>query len=426
MTIRIKRRSQAEWLLFYIFTLPFAFYLLMGILSLPPMIKYTIDIAWVWLAFLIIVNRISIPNKESRIILRVVLLFIGSTILGAIINVVSPIYYLWGFRNNVRFFVFFFSCILFLKERNLESYLKIFDNLFWVNFVLTLYQFFVLGIKQDYLGGIFGVSIGCNSFTNIFLLIVITKSVLLCVHKKERLSTCLCKCAAALLVAALAELKVFFLEIAIVIVMATWQGRPSARKLVIILLSALGAIVAIRVLVYLAPDFAEWFNWETIIETAASDQGYTMSNDMNRLTAITMSWNRFLDSWVNKILGFGLGSCDHSDSFSFLLTPFFKAHSELNYIWFSSAFLILETGVVGLVLYFLLFICIFRYAGKCKKKYPEMLIYAKLSQIMSVMCMIMIIYNSAMRTEAAYMAYFVLALPFVRRESHNEKTNQPA
>jgi hypothetical protein len=48
-------------------------------------------------------------------------------------------------------------------------------------------------------------------------------------------------------------------------------------------------------------------------------------------------------------------------------------------------------------------------------------IYSQLAKIMAVMSLIMIFYNSALRTEAGYIMYFVLALPFIRRKSpHTE------
>ena len=41
--------------------------------------------------------------------------------------------------------------------------------------------------------------------------------------------------------------------------------------------------------------------------------------------------------------------------------------------------------------------------------------------IMSIVSVILIFYNSSMRTEVGYMVYFVLALPFISRKSELEE-----
>ena len=44
--------------------------------------------------------------------------------------------------------------------------------MFWINFVLTFVEFFVFGINQDLLGGIFGLVIGVNQYTNLYFVII--------------------------------------------------------------------------------------------------------------------------------------------------------------------------------------------------------------------------------------------------------------
>lgn len=58
--------------------------------------------------------------------------------------------------------------------------------LVWLDVVVSLYQFFVMQLDGDYLGGIFGVEKGGNVYTNIFFVIVVTKSVLSYLEKKRR------------------------------------------------------------------------------------------------------------------------------------------------------------------------------------------------------------------------------------------------
>lgn len=41
--------------------------------------------------------------------------------------------------------------------------------------------------------------------------------------------------------------------------------------------------------------------------------------------------------------------------------------------------------------------------------------YCRMGRILALMCMIIAIYNSSLRTEAGYMMYFALSVPFVMR-----------
>lgn len=50
------------------------------------------------------------------------------------------------------------------------------------------------------------------------------------------------------------------------------------------------------------------------------------------------------------------------------------------------------------------------------------MLYCQMGKIMAVMSVIMIFYNGALRTEAGYMMYFVLSLPFIRRENLPDRT----
>ena len=51
--------------------------------------------------------------------------------------------------------------------------------------------------------------------------------------------------------------------------------------------------------------------------------------------------------------------------------------------------------------------------------------YAQMGMIFSVICVVLTFYNSSLRMEVGYVAYFVLALPFVRRysDSFNEQNS---
>lgn len=416
MILRIKRRSQVEWLVLYIFALPFAFSLLMDLLYVPSIIKYTIDIAWVLLLVIVGASKKGIDNPHVARIMLVVGIFILVTLVGLCLEYQSIVYYLWGMRNNIRFFVFFMMCAMVLTRESADSCMRLMDKLFYINLVVTLYQVFVLDLHQDRLGGIFGNSRGCNAYTNIYLMIVVAWHMLRYMHRKETLKTCMIPCLLSLGIAAIAELKMFFFEFAMITALATLMTSFSFRKLGIILGAAIGLVVGVEIIKTRFPDFADWFDWANILESASSDRGYTLQEDMNRLTSLTISWNQFLDTWPRKLFGLGLGNCDYSSSFDFLTSPFYQQYGHLNYVWFSSSFMILENGLLGLVVYAYFFIKVYREAHLVEKTEADSKIYAHMAKIMALMALVLIIYNGSLRMECAYMLYLVLAMPFMKEK----------
>lgn len=414
LTLQIKKRGQNETMVLLILAIVFSLGLFLDLLNFPDLIKYTADVVWIGLFATIVINRFRMPNREAAKLLTMVFAFWIVTLFGFALNLKSPLYYLWGFRNNFRFFVYFFACCMFLRERNITEVLDLFDKLFYVNFAISIFQFFALGKKMDYLGGIFGTSQGCNAKTIVFFSVVMTRSLLKYIGGKETTKACLIKCGMALAVAALAELRFFFILFVGIVAMVLMITRTSIKKLWIIIAAGIGVYAGAMLLVIIFPGFKGFLNISKVLEVATSSSGYTGRGDINRLTAIPIVWTRFLETWSDRLLGLGLGNCDTS-AFSFLNTSFYEKYSYLHYNWFSSAFMFLETGIIGFSLYLLFFISVYIFAGKRFKTGEGVPEACQLVRVLAPVCLLLIIYNASMRAEEAYIMYFVLALPFINR-----------
>lgn len=414
MKIRFRRKSQPEWVVLFVLTMPFAFFLFIDVLGLPYSVKYMVDAAWLLLLLYMVKGRVRLPNAQAKRLAAIMALFFGIGMFVYVFRFQSPLYYLWGLRNNARFFVFFFACVVFVKERSAEQYLKLFNKVFWINIPVLVYQYVVMGKGQDTLGGVFGVEKGCNGYLNVFLVIVVTLSILRYLNGKEKPSYCFLKCAAALVITVFAELKVFVVELALVAALSAMMTRFSLRKAAVLLGTAVGVILTGRLIAARFPAFSDWFRISGMLEILSAYGGYTGSSDLNRLTAIPVSLS-YLPTLGEKLFGLGLGNCDYA-SFDFLVTPFFTAHENLHYVWFSSSFLVLETGLVGLVLYCLFFVWVYLGATARENRGQADPLLCQSARILAIMCLVLVIYNASLRTEAAYMMYFVLALPFLSKE----------
>lgn len=415
ITVSHPKRIQPENLARLLLILPF-------FLSwLPSGAGYFLDI--LWLALTVFLARFWRRSGGRRLggLALWVLTFLGLTAAVYLVQFQSLWYYLWGLRNNFRFYAAVFSFALFLKQRDVEEVWRLFDRLFWLNFWLSLLEFGVLGRRGDYLGGIFGMEQGCNGYTNIFLVIMVAKSVVFYLEGMGSSDRCLAKCAAALLIAALAELKFFFVEFAVILLLAMLFGKCTRRLFLLIMTGIVGAGVCVLLLYRMFPEFGGWFNPSDMLETATANTGYSSAGDLNRLTAISDISRQIFQSWGQRIFGLGLGNCDYA-GFDFLTSPFYRGREGLHYTWMSHSFLFLETGYLGLVFFFGFFVLVFFAAGRREKRCTgRQRAYCRVGRILAVLCMMMGIYNASLRSEAGYLAYFALALPFGRRE-HGKDT----
>lgn len=420
--VKIKRKSIFDWMIWALIMMPFLLGTINDLLGLTRAIRYILDFSWFVLLAMAFAHGLFRKSNIAQRLRVWIVLFIAYTLCVYIVQFQSPLYYLWGARNNFRFYAAFFAFVVFLSTSDIEHYLAWFDRLFWVNAVVSIFQYFVLEIEQDRLGGIFGVEVGCNGFTNLFFVITVTKSVVMYLQKNETIWVCATKLIVALFVAVLAELKFFFVEAIIIIIMAVLVTDFSWRKFWVVVGGISAIFFGASMLTILFPKFAGWFSIQWFYENALSSRGYTSTGDLNRLTAISGINDLWLKNTAQRIFGLGLGNCETS-GFDFLNTEFFKIHGDMHYTWLSHAFIYLECGWIGLIFYFGFFALAYKGIRKIEQSCSgKERCYCHMAKIVAVLCVPISIYNASLRAEAGYMAYFVLAIPYVIKESKRRMT----
>ena len=411
LIIRIKKRTQGELLIRLLFLLPFVLAPLCQLLHFPDAVKYAGDAAWMFLLLLLVLRRGG-QSRNLQGILLWVGLFAVYTALVYLLRYQSVFYYLWGIRNNFRFYVLFFATAAYLTRNDVEDLYRLLDKVFWINFAVTLVQYFLLDVEGDSLGGIFGTESGCNGYTVIFHAIVVAKTVIFYLMGKKKTGPCLGVCVIALYISALAELKYFFVIFIMIVVLGLLSTKFSWRQLLLIVGGTAAIFLGVTLLSALFSRGLNWFSLEWFYETATSGKGYTSAGDINRLNAFSQINDRWLtDSW-SRIFGLGLGNCDTA-GFEIVNTPFFKTYGDMHYTWMSHAMMYLECGWIGLVFYFGFFLLVYFKVLKIEKTCSnEWKGYCRLARILAISCLTISIYNSSLRMESGYMAYFVLAVPF--------------
>ena len=404
-------------MMLFIFFFPAAQAFLTELLPIPDAIKFLCDGFLVLLLLKLFSQRFTKIDNYSMPFVVVVGLFFFITLVGYLFNYQSVFYYLWGLRNNIRMFVAFFAFAYLADWEDAKGWIKALDVLFVINFAVVILQYFS-GYGQDYIGGIFGTSKGCNGSLLIFLCIVFAKTILSFMRGEEKMSKCIFVSVASLLVSTLSELKMFFILFILILFMASFMTAHSIKKTLFFAFGSVLVVLFSTLLTVLYKDFMDFLSFDSLIK-ALTDTGYATDEDIGRFTALPVISQRFLPGFFRKLFGLGLGNCD-SSSLSIFNTPFFKSHQTVHYSYFSYAFLFLETGFVGLALYASFFVASFFVSRKLKKLEMADEFACQMSIILSVISLILLVYNSSLRREIGFMLFFVLALPIISANEQRE------
>lgn len=404
-------------MMLFIFFFPAAQAFLTELLPIPDAIKFLCDVFLVLLLLKLFSQRFTKIDNYSMPFVVIVGLFFFITLVGYLFNYQSVFYYLWGLRNNIRMFVAFFAFAYLADWEDAKGWIKALDVLFVINFAVVILQYFS-GYGQDYIGGIFGTSKGCNGSLLIFLCIVFAKTILSFMRGEEKMSKCIFVSVASLLVSTLSELKMFFILFILILFMASFMTAHSIKKTLFFAFGAVLVVLFGTLLTVLYKDFTDFLSFDSLIK-ALTDTGYATDEDIGRFTALPVISQRFLPGFFRKLFGLGLGNCD-SSSLSMFNTPFFESHQTVHYSYFSYAFLFLETGFVGLALYASFFVASFFVSRKLKKLEMADEFTCQMSIILSVISLILLVYNSSLRMEIGFMLFFVLALPIISANEQRE------
>lgn len=404
-------------MMLFIFFFPAAQAFLTELLPIPDAIKFLCDGFLVLLLLKLFSQRFTKIDNYSMPFVVIVGLFFFITLVGYLFNYQSVFYYLWGLRNNIRMFVAFFAFAYLADWEDAKGWIKALDVLFVINFAVVILQYFS-GYGQDYIGGIFGTSKGCNGSLLIFLCIVFAKTILSFMRGEEKMSKCIFVSVASLLVSTLSELKMFFILFILILFMASFMTAHSIKKTLFFAFGAVLVVLFSTLLTVLYKDFTDFLSFDSLTK-ALTDTGYATDEDIGRFTALPVISQRFLPGFFRKLFGLGLGNCD-SSSLSMFNTPFFESHQTVHYSYFSYAFLFLETGFVGLALYASFFVASFFVSKKLKKLEMADEFACQMSIILSVISLILLVYNSSLRMEIGFMLFFVLALPIISANEQRE------
>jgi hypothetical protein len=357
----------------------------------------------------------KLAYQSNRLLYNLILTFYVEGLFSAIFYRFNLILWMWSLRNFGRFDIFLFACATFINAKTIAKISKILKLAFAVNFVLVFYQFGILGNRGDYIGGLFGIEGGtANTWLNIFLIVCFSLYTSEWLHNSITYLKYNIILIAAVAIATVSELKFFYIELILIVIMGLIASKKNAqfflRTLWISITIIVLAAISIPILYALFPNFNDFFHISTIINDAS--QSYTKSGDIGRLEVIPKVTSEIFggDKFLS-IFGIGMGNAEYS-TLELFTSEFYKRWGVLHYQWFSDAVILIQNGLLGLILYALFFVA----SGvRCYKHYKSIHeIYSINKQILlvgsmlSMSAILLAIYNISLNTESAYLLYFYL------------------
>lgn len=327
-------------------------------------------------------------------------------ILGDIVNTVPIKTSIWGIKNFLRFFLLIYSIIG--RYKFLDSYIfkKLVTKLFYLNILATTFDYYA-GRTGDSMGGIF---LG-NGDLAIFLIVslfLFTSDYF--VGRKKKLLV-VGAYVSSFLIAMLAEIKFLYL----IIPMCLYLSYVLIKKMTIMNISVfiLSCLFIVPTLKYALSFYYNEAYIEAIFNEEERDE--YLSNSGYNLGMADIGFNRntsienvqmlfFRDNLKTSLVGYGLGSASNSKTFGTWIADKYR---YTGYFFFTSSFVLIETGWIGYILFISIYLFImlrFLYYY-IKSKNNQERYWAAIGTMMGIMTFMFIWYNSS-----PYVDYY---LPFM-------------
>lgn len=313
-------------------------------LGMSSSIQYLNDFAWVILLLYIVKNKFWTRLKYQGFsgVLYAIGAYVLICYLSAILNFVDPFLTIWASRNLIRFIVFFLSVVVFLEENDIS---EIFNKLFWIqiiSFIIALYQYYVLGLHMDTLGGIFGH--GNGTALNTFQAMILAYFLCGYLQKKQPAYKVATILITSLLIAALAEEKAYFVYLIVVVAGSVIINRPTFKTVIIVA----AVLCAVPVGINILATVNDSWNLEVLTNMTRAVQYLDTSYGLSRTNPFPQIQSRFFNnSLLKDLFGIGFGASENCDASSIFTSEFYNRYAYLQYFDFTHQKKFLETGYLG-------------------------------------------------------------------------------
>ena len=344
--------------------------------------------------------------------------FILVCMIGAVAEAVDPGPLITGLRNYFKFLpLFLLPAVYKFSEKQLNTVLGVFLLMAALQVPLAFFQRFVQFSHSMHTGDPITGTVTVSSSLTMVLCVAIALVMTLYVHRKIALAPALVLFCFLAAPTTINETKATALLLPIAVLGPFLVARDVQKKW-------RKAVPVLGICIFGLVVFASVYN--TLIEARWGGTGITdffsgsgveaylyrgsregdLIQSIGRLDSMILPINFMSDQWMRLLFGLGIGNVSPSP-LSGLEGAYFEKGRELGYGMTAIGNLIWETGLIGLVLYLLLFVLIWRDTRRCAVLDEESGWYCTWWSICVVIFVFGFAYKSVLQlNELGYMVYF--------------------
>ena len=373
-------------------------------LGFPSIANYVCDALLLLTIFFALRNHTAgyVSHRGFQLLGFFVTFFWLVATISAVLNDIDPLLYAWAIRNTFRLFGIMYCCVRLFDKTDIYRILKLFVVLFWINVVVCTYQYFILGTDMDHTNGVFGTGSGGNAMMIVMMYFITAVYLFGYSSNRVKLGQLLLMLAACCYLAAIAELKVYYVLLALLIALCTFLNSPTLKTFTVLAVALIAFFTGIRLLETYNPGFTGFFSFEGIVKSNY-EGGYGSNEGLNRLSAVETLDALFMGSTQKELFGRGFGAGQYTQFFE---SDLYSAWGEtLHWTWFTDAAIFLETGYVGLALYSLQFLVIAFSSLHVPKFSLEDKWFLRVCTAVAIFCVMLIVYNCSLTVDPT--CYFI-------------------
>lgn len=333
---------------------------------------------------------------------------------------------IYGMYKYFRGFIYFFCTVALTNDKGELTAIRLYEKIYYINIIFVLFEYFILHLNQDLIGGIFGIIVGVNQYINFFFVIILVYIIvnLLYGTTKYARKKYLFFIVGMLAISAIAEIKYFYLEFLILLAFCLLLSKQKFKAMLIVVISLAGIGFFYKFLIIQFPEFAtlasELFHGG-LTRLVSLQRHYSTDYDIGRAVVFSYSNNYFLKTLVNRLFGLGMGAITSS---SFVDNSFWCINQATHYDLFYTAYLYIEQGIIGFVIFCSFFAVNIIYGIisviKNNNKYATMLIMANIGMIL------VFVYNMSIHSQLCFAGYYFVAVLLRKCINHNQTIRRKA
>lgn len=364
----------------------------------------------------------QIKKCLGHVIPTIIYLFITLGTISSLLNLITVPTYLWGLHYYIRYWILLICAYKTFDEHDVLKIKCILYRATLINIILCIIQV-AMGIKGDLLGGTFS---GGNA--EIALLIIMMTIIVSCdyFYKYISLKKALFIVCGFLFIAILGEIKFLYFVIPLCIYGSyIFIKRFSIKPIIIFIILFFTFIPIMKgvLSLYYDRNYVEMvFDEDKIDENIHSAHNF-QERGMNRGTSIQIVMTYILKNKHDLLFGKGIGAGSASSLFS---SSIYQEYHDTNYYNFTLAYVLVECGWIGLILFCLTYTFLFLHFFRNYLKYTDSQIkyWTICGSLGSIMTGMLIWYNAEVLFEFYIFFFFYTICYVATRERKRFLRNQ--